>query len=59
MANAAKMVDVLQTFGFASIGLCKEDFLNAENVFQLGYPPFRIDLVVQIGKVYFCPLTYS
>jgi predicted nucleotidyltransferase len=51
--NATKMVDVLQAFGFASIGLSKEDFLNAENVFQLGYPPVRIDLAMSISGVDF------
>lgn len=34
-------------------GLGKEDFLDAEKVFQLDYPPVRIDLAMSISGVDF------
>jgi hypothetical protein len=34
--NATKMMKTLADFGFASLGLTKEDFLAPENVIQLG-----------------------
>lgn len=43
--NAAKLLSVLKDFGFESAGLRVEDFLNPEIIVQLGYPPFRIDIL--------------
>ena len=43
----------LKDFGFASINLTTEDFLEEENVIQLGYPPNRIDLLTSIDGVRF------
>lgn len=45
-ANAAKVVQALSDFGFASLELKSEDFLEPDTVIQLGYPPSRIDLLV-------------
>ena len=39
---------VLQDFGFGSLNLKAEDFLLPENVVQLGYEPYRIDLLVDV-----------
>jgi len=50
---AAKMVSVLEDFGFGSYELKEEDFLNTANVIQLGYPPLRIDIIMSIDGVSF------
>lgn len=51
--NAEKMMKVLSDFGFGNIGIEKNDFLNLDNVIQLGYPPIRIDILVSIGNLEF------
>ena len=51
--NAEKMLKVIEEFGFASLGLKKEDFLNDNYVTQLGYPPLRIDILNAISGVQF------
>mgnify|MGYP001313642924 CR=1 FL=1 len=51
--NAARMIEVLADFGFASLGIHKEDFLNKNMVIQLGYPPNRIDLLTDLEGVDF------
>ena len=40
------MVKALDQFGFASLGLQAEDFLEPDTVIQLGYPPNRIDMLM-------------
>jgi len=44
--NAINMVKALDAFGFSSLNLHKEDFLEPDTVIQLGYPPARIDVLV-------------
>ncbi len=51
--NATKMVEVLNDFGFGSLGLNKQDFLRENYVTQLGYPPLRIDILNAISGVKF------
>jgi len=51
--NVNKIIAVLKEFGFSSLNLNEEDFLDDENVIQLGYPPNRIDLITQIDGVDF------
>ena len=51
--NAERSLASLKDFGFASIDLTTEDFLEEENVIQLGYPPNRIDLLTSIDGVRF------
>ncbi|MGB2682800.1 MAG: hypothetical protein WBE39_15975 [Candidatus Competibacter sp.] len=51
--NAHKMVAVLDEFGFSSFGLTEEDFIKSGNVIQMGYPPFRIDVLTKIDGVEF------
>lgn len=46
--NAANVVEALAQFGFASLGLKVEDFLEPDTVIQLGYPPNRIDLIIDL-----------
>lgn len=51
--NAQKILKVLEDFGFGSLDLSKEDFLEPDQVVQLGNPPLRIDLLTSISGVEF------
>lgn len=51
--NAQRLVAALSEFGFGDVGLSQQDFELRENVVQLGYPPFRIDLLTDIDGVDF------
>jgi hypothetical protein len=51
--NIAKLLQVLNAFGFGSLGLSAADFFEPEAVIQLGYPPQRIDLLTAIDGVTF------
>ena len=51
--NADRLVKALDDFGFASLGLQKDDFLTPGEVIQLGYPPNRIDLITSLEGVNF------
>lgn len=52
-ANVERLLQALIEFGFGSLGLKKEDFLQPEQVIQLGYPPNRIDLLTSLPAVDF------
>ena len=51
--NAARVEAVLVDFSFASLGLSAADFITADQVIQLGYPPNRVDLITSITGVEF------
>lgn len=51
--NAARIVRVLDEFGFASAGLTAADFGAEGYVLQLGHPPNRIDILTGITGVEF------
>lgn len=51
--NANRMIEALHDFGFASLGIEKEDFLDKDTVIQLGYPPNRIDLLTDLDALDF------
>jgi predicted nucleotidyltransferase len=51
--NAERVVKSLEQFGFASLGLKEADFLEADQIIQLGYPPSRIDLLTSLLGVKF------
>lgn len=51
--NALQVVAALDQFGFGSLGLTSEDFLVADQIIQLGYPPNRIDLLTSLPGVEF------
>jgi predicted nucleotidyltransferase len=51
--NAANLMKALTQFGFGSIGLKVEDFLDPEQIIQLGYPPNRIDLITSLESMNF------
>ena len=49
--NAGKLVDVLNQFGFEESGFKESDFIEPEQMIQLGRPPNRIDLLTSISGV--------
>lgn len=49
--NAAKLADLLVEFGFGDLGLSQDDFLEEDQVIQLGRAPNRIDLLTGISGV--------
>ncbi len=49
--NAAKIVDLLNEFGFAHSGFRESDFTEPNQVIQLGRAPNRIDLLSSISGV--------
>ena len=51
--NATRLLKALEQFGFGSVGLKVEDFLEPDQVVQLGYPPNRIDLLTSLAGVAF------
>jgi len=51
--NAERLLDALSDYGFGSLGLTKDDFLEKDQIIQLGYPPARIDFLTRLEGVTF------
>ena len=52
--NAQKLLKALNEFGFGSLtDISLDDFNKPNSVVQLGYPPFRIDLVTSVSGLTF------
>lgn len=51
--NAMRMVKVMEDFGFSSLGLKSSDFQTPGYVFQMGRPPFRIDILTSADGIDF------
>jgi phage replication-related protein YjqB (UPF0714/DUF867 family) len=51
--NAANVIEALEKFGFGALQIKKEDFLEHEQIIQLGYPPNRIDILTSLHGVQF------
>lgn len=49
--NGDRILAALTDFGFASLGLKREDFLQPDQVVQLGVPPVRVDMITSIDGV--------
>jgi len=49
--NASKLAALIVDFGFGELGLAEEDFLQPDQVIQLGRAPHRIDLLTGISGV--------
>jgi hypothetical protein len=49
--NGAKLVNLLNQFGFADSGFKESDFTEPEQIIQLGRAPNRIDLLTSISGV--------
>jgi len=51
--NAERLLKTIHDFGLDVLGLKKEDFINPDNIIQLGHEPNRIDLILQLEGVDF------
>lgn len=51
--NAKNVIRTLEDFGFKSLGLSIDDFLESETIIQIGHPPNRIDLIMTASGVDF------
>ena len=51
--NANKILDALKKFGFGSLDLKPDDFLEGDQIIQLGYPPNRIDIIPTLKELKF------
>jgi Nucleotidyl transferase of unknown function (DUF2204) len=51
--NIENLLIALNDFGFGGIGLTKSDFTQPDNVIQLGYEPYRIDILVSVEGLVF------
>ncbi len=51
--NAAKVRRALEKFGFSGLGITTDDFSRTDSIVQLGYPPYRIDILTSIDGVEF------
>lgn len=49
--NARRILEALDEFGFASVGLETTDFDHPNQVVQLGVPPVRVDIITSITGV--------
>ena len=50
--NAQQLVEILNQFGFAQAGFKETDFVEPEQMIQLGRAPSRIDLLTSISGVH-------
>ena len=53
LENARNLVLVLDQFGMGSLGLKPDDFLDPDQVIQIGYPPERIDILTSVSGIEF------
>jgi len=51
--NAQAVLNVLLQFGFESLHITKTDLMKPDMIIQLGYPPYRIDIITSIEGVSF------
>ncbi len=51
--NAGNILKALEQFGFGSLDLTQADFLEADQIIQLGYPPNRIDIMTSLKELTF------
>jgi hypothetical protein len=49
--NAQRILQALDEFGFGSLGLKVEDFIDSDRVIQIGVVPVRIDIVTSLTGV--------
>jgi hypothetical protein len=51
--NAENIFQALKKFGFGELGLKPADFLERDQIIQLGYPPNRIDILTTLKNLKF------
>ena len=49
--NADEILNALDDFGMGTLGLKQEDFMEPDNVIQIGYPPLRVDILTGISGI--------
>lgn len=49
--NAERILRALDEFGFGSLDLKAQDFLESDKIVQLGVPPVRIDIMTSLTGV--------
>jgi len=50
-SNARQALAALDEFGFGSLGLTLDDFIQPNQILQLGCPPSRVDILTSISGV--------
>jgi len=53
LQNAENILEALKQFGFGSLDLSPDDFLEEDQIIQLGYPPNRIDILTTLTGMKF------
>jgi len=53
LENGEKMEQVFNDFGMSALQLKVEDFTKEDAIIQIGYPPYRIDVITSISGVVF------
>ena len=51
--NADRLLRALHQFGFGTLDIKADDFLQNDQIIQLGYPPNRIDLLTSLSGLSF------
>ena len=51
--NAAKVFKVIKAFGFPVDKLSEKDFTSTDIIFQMGFPPVRIDVITSVEALDF------
>lgn len=52
-ANAERLMTAIRDFGFSDIELSSRDFLEPDQIIQLGVAPVRIDLLTSLKGIHF------
>ena len=53
ISEAIKIFEALKAFGFGDVGISVADFDREDSVVQLGFPPYRIDILTSVDGVKF------
>lgn len=51
--NSSRIVDALVAFGFSSNSAKVDAFLDPNRIVQIGFPPFRIDILMSVSGLEF------
>ena len=51
--NSVKIFAALREFGFGDVGVSASDFDHEDSVVQLGFPPYRIDILTSVDGIDF------
>ncbi|MBS1551166.1 MAG: hypothetical protein JST15_03735 [Bacteroidetes bacterium] len=51
--NSKRVYACIKEFGFPTSGLSENDFISDDLIFQIGYPPVRIDIITSLDALNF------